>query len=194
MTVWFTSDLHFGHRKVAGIRGHELIGNHDMAIASNWAKTVKADDVVWVLGDISVSNPVIALDLIAQLPGRKRLVAGNHDKIHPMYRDAHRWAVEYGSVFEYVTHAARIKVCGIEVLLSHFPYTRDRDEVIRYPQWRLPDLGVPLLHGHTHSSSRISFDPLEVHVGIDAWDMTPVSDVAIAEKYLIPFAKGKVSA
>ncbi len=39
--VWFTSDLHIGHRKVAGIRGFwsedvEDTAAHDAKLAENW--------------------------------------------------------------------------------------------------------------------------------------------------------------
>lgn len=39
------------------------------------------------------------------------------------------------------------------ILLSHFPYGgRDHTSEARYQQWRLPDRGAPLVHGHTHQS------------------------------------------
>lgn len=171
--IWFTSDLHLGHRKVADIRG---FGNetdeHDGAIADNWTSVVRTDDQVWVLGDIAVSNPAAALELIDSLPGIKHLIAGNHDAVHPMHRDAHKWQAAYLAVFASVQPFARRKHAGRDVLLSHFPYSADRDAT-RYPQWRLPDLGDLLLHGHTHSTERYT-SPREIHVGVDAWGLAPV--------------------
>jgi calcineurin-like phosphoesterase family protein len=179
MTLYFTSDLHFGHRLVAKHRGYEDdVPGHDAEIIEAWKKHVQPDDIVWVLGDVSVSNPKGALITLADLPGRKRLVAGNHDPVHPMHRDAPKWAAKYAAVFEYVAPFARIKVCGVEALLSHFPYERDRNEETRYPQWRLPDLGLPLLHGHTHSIEKTWPGTKEVHVGWDAW-RRPVTDIEV---------------
>ncbi len=80
---------------------------------------------------------------------------------------------------------------GTEVLLSHFPYHRDRGEA-RHTQWRLPNEGRWLLHGHTHGTERVTYSVArlgesihkktvrEIHVGVDAWDLTPVPLTTIA--------------
>lgn len=170
--VYFTSDLHWGHRKVAELRGFQDPIDHDRALFSRWESTVQDDDQVWVLGDISVSSPTYALQLMSELPGHKHLIVGNHDKVHPMYRDAHKHVARYMAVFESVQAFARRKVLGHDVLLSHFPYVVDRDEP-RFTQYRLKEEGLFLLHGHTHSDIRYTSDR-ELHVGVDAWDMTPV--------------------
>ena len=44
-------------------------------------------------------------------------------------------------------------------MVSHFPYSGDHSEESRYDQWRLPDFGVPIIHGHTHSSEILSHSP-----------------------------------
>ncbi|AYN58547.1 phosphoesterase [Arthrobacter phage Liebe] len=178
--VFFTSDLHLGHALVAGLRGFDDVADHDAAIAENWRRVVGPKDIVWVLGDLAASSPSRALDLIRSLPGEKHLVLGNHDPAHPMHRDAYRRQWPYlagnGGAFQSVAASARRRIQGQEVLLSHFPYDRDRGET-RYAQWRLPDLGVPLLHGHTHGTERLSRSARstpEIHVGVDAWDLAPV--------------------
>jgi calcineurin-like phosphoesterase family protein len=185
MTVWFTSDLHFGHHKVAAIRGFDSTEAHDAELMRRWRDLVRPGDDVWVLGDIAVSSPTSALFIIAQLPGRKHLIAGNHDKVHPMYRDAHKHMGEYGFAFQSVASAGRRRIEGTEVLLSHFPYHRDRGEV-RHVQWRLRNEGKWLIHGHMHTKERVTVDyrPFptthEVHVGVDAWDLAPVNLDTIA--------------
>lgn len=191
MSVFFTSDLHFGHRKVAALRGFETEEAHDEALAERWTARVASTDVVYVLGDLAASSPTHALGLLDLLPGRKRLILGNHDKAHPMYRDAHRWQTAYAEVFELVAPFARVKVCGIEAVLSHFPYYRDREEP-RFLQWRLRHEGLPLLHGHTHGAERLTVSrfsgpkgpTVEVHVGVDAWDLSPVRDEDVARLIL----------
>ncbi len=173
MSVWFTSDLHLGHRLVAQLRGFDSPEEHDAAILDAWAKRVGKNDQVWVLGDIAVSNPVKALEQIAELTGIKHLIAGNHDSCHPMHRDSHKWQPRYLTTFASVQAFARRRVNGKPVMLSHFPYTVDRGIEIRYPGYRLTDCGVPLLHGHTHLTERITSDH-EIHVGLDAWSLRPV--------------------
>lgn len=173
MTVWFTSDLHFGHRLVTGHRGFgEDTWEHDRVIMENWSKVVRDDDVVWVLGDLTLSNPTVALARMDDLPGRKHFIAGNHDPCHPMHREAHKWQKRYLDVFESVQPFARQKWDGDYFLLSHFPYAKDRGEV-RYTQYRLKDEGMWLLHGHTHDSIKYE-GGTEIHVGVDAWDLAPV--------------------
>lgn len=186
MNVWFVSDLHIGHRKVAETRGFGYpdsncpvsIATYDHWLASMWDDVVHPDDHVWVLGDISAGGSAAqkhALQWMKERPGHKHLIAGNHDGCHPMHRDSHKWQPIYLSAFDSVQLAAKRRVPllngHVSVMLSHFPYVGDRGED-RYPEWRLRDRGYPVIHGHTHSDEVASRTPdgtLQVHVGIDAW-------------------------
>lgn len=186
--VYFTSDLHWGHRLVAEHRGFTFAGepdtpSHDAALEDRWRSTVRPDDQVWVLGDLAVSSPRHALEIMASLPGHKHLVWGNHDAGHPMHRSAFRQQRRYLDVFESVQASARRRIEGREVLLSHYPYSGDHTEGDRDTQWRLRDLGVPLLHGHVHSIVRVSLTgrgTLQIHIGVDAWGLAPASLEAVA--------------
>lgn len=176
--VLYTSDLHLGHKFVSGLRGFDEPTGHDQAVVANWRNVVTPRDQVWVLGDLCLGNLDAALAIIDSLPGEKHFVAGNHDGVHPMHRNAHRLQPRYLEVFASVQPFARHKIAGRDVLLSHFPYSRDRHEA-RYMQWRLRDEGEWLLHGHTHESGRQV--GREIHVGVDAWDLTPVPQGVITE-------------
>jgi len=180
MSVWFTSDLHFRHGLVAGHRGFATTDDHDAAVAENWRRVVRADDQVWVLGDLALCHPEHPLRIIADLPGRKHLIVGNHDPAHPMHRDSHKWQRHYYPIFESVQAFARRKVAGQTVLLSHFPYAKDRHEA-RYMQYRLRDEGEWLIHGHTHGPE--VREGREIHVGLDAWDLSPVH-ISMIEKLM----------
>ncbi len=171
--VWYTSDLHFGHQKVAAMRGYDNPQKMNEVIAEQWIAHVSPDDVVWVLGDIAVSHYTEALALFFTLPGRKRLIVGNHDLVHPMHQRSRRPAeqLRWHSVFDIVEPYAKLRLNGHEVLLSHFPYSSWGDGTqrggSRYNQYRLPDLGAPLVHGHTHGAERAHGHSF--HVGWDAW-------------------------
>ncbi|AHH20820.1 putative bacteriophage protein [Nocardia nova SH22a] len=182
--VWFTSDLHIGHRMVAELRGFTDPADHDDALAANWDRVVRPDHQVWVLGDISVggkANEIRALEWIAARPGTKHLVAGNHDSCHPYRSQAHKWQRIYlDAAFASVQQSAVRKIAGQRVLLSHFPFqgSEDGDHTAenRFEEWRLPRIGENtsrwLLHGHTHSR-----DPghgPQLHVGLDAHALAPV--------------------
>jgi calcineurin-like phosphoesterase family protein len=182
MTTWFVSDLHLGHKLVSEKRGYIDVADHDAAVMTSLDQ-VTWDDVLWILGDVTCTgNRDRLLELLAVLekhPARKHLVTGNHDPVHPMHRESHKWQSIYQSVFDSVQAFARVRVRGTDqnvpkrnILLSHFPYSGDSLDSDRYAQYRLPDLGLPLVHGHTHSSERLSRSPkgtLQINVCWEAW-------------------------
>lgn len=221
MTVYFTSDLHIGHRLVAGIRlrnradlphvvtmvedlAPDIVADfHDDLLAENWDKQVGREDVVWVLGDLSVGGSAAqrkALAWVKARPGRKHLVPGNHDGVHPMHRDSYKWFPEYMEAFESIQVAARRNVparfdmtreqgvSGVrQVLLSHLPYTGEGEARFEdgFTQWRLRDEGLPLLHGHVHTDAKYTVSrglhTPQIHIGLDAWGLSPVSLERVSE-------------
>lgn len=178
--IWFTSDLHLGHERVAKLRGFTSTHHHDEHVLATWKSQVGGNDTVWVLGDISSGGAVgqrSALEKISAVPGKKFLVAGNHDAVHPLHgRTARKWDREYRTVFDYVCSQAAVRLGGHRVMLSHFPYEVDRGEP-RFMEWRLRDTGRLLLHGHTHSSE-LWTSKREIHVGWDAHGgLVPHADI-----------------
>lgn len=174
--VFFSSDLHFNHRRVAESRGFDSVEAHDDAIVERWNKVVGKRDTTYLLGDLAMST-THGLEIAQRLRGRIILVAGNHDACHPMHRRSGAATRRFLDVFADVKVAHKMSIDDRDVMLSHFPYQADRGEV-RYPEWRLPDAGLWLLHGHTHSDKVIT-GPRELHVGWDAW-RGPVSRDTIA--------------
>ena len=152
---------------MSGLRGYDNTDAHDNAIIEHWMRIVQPDDIVYVLGDLSM-NAQHGIDIIGSLPGRKRLITGNHDKCHPMFRDAPKWHERYAMAFEYISPFGRRRIAGQSVLLSHYPYLADRGAP-RDLQWRLPHHGARLLHGHTHENV-VHTSATEIHVGWDAWN------------------------
>lgn len=185
-TRLFTSDLHLRHAKVAQIRGFESIEAHDTAVVASWREHVRKQDVVWVLGDLTVGSAddeAYALELVASLPGTKHFVSGNHDSAHPRNSSSRnrermlRWL----EVFESVSPIASLKMAGREVMLSHFPYDGpggDHTDVNRHVAWRAADTGRWLLHGHTHLDHQRHHHGRQIHVGFDAW-RRPVAESEI---------------
>lgn len=211
-TTYFTSDLHFGHRLVAGIRGFWTtdfnsstgtderepdVTSHAVAVMEAWHQSVKPDDIVWVLGDLCVSGKwwSEALRLVGGLPGRKRLICGNHDPVSSIHREAWKHQRAAMEVFESVQDYGTVRIAGKTVLLSHYPYSGTGSEGLddetgkprseeRYTEWRLQDRGRPLIHGHTHGKEKLHFSDAgtpQIHVGLDAWNMQLVPVHAIEE-------------
>jgi len=182
MTTWLISDLHLGHSFVAGLRGFDEVGDHDAAVMASLS-VVTPEDVLWVLGDVTCTGDRTkmsrALTMLMTHPARKHLVAGNHDPVHPMHAEAHKWIPFYHPAFLSVQPFARLKIAGTDagirrksLLLSHFPYWGDSHGEDRYAQYRLPDLGLPLVHGHTHQPERTARGPgggLQINVCWEAW-------------------------
>lgn len=191
MSVFFTSDLHFGHLKVAEDRGFYSTDEHDEYVLGSLVDQTQVGDQVWILGDLTVGGRAAEDRALAMLgvalTGRSlHLIPGNHDSCHPMAnRNSHNRIKSFYEVFESVQLFARRRISGQKVLLSHFPYWGDHTDEDRGVQFRLQDEGEWLLHGHTHSQERgPAWDSSivwndggrskypnhkQVHVGWDAW-------------------------
>ena len=158
--TYFVADLHFGHERVSAIRGFEWPDQHDDEIIDSWTATVRPQDRVFVLGDISGGSTFgeeQALEVLGMLPGEKHLIAGNHDSVASIHRNGYKRMPRFQEVFASVRDFARIRVQRQDILLSHYPYAyegdgKNREAKTRYEQFRLPFLGAPLVHGHTHAA------------------------------------------
>jgi len=182
MTVWFTSDLHFGHSNIIGYSGRPFadVRGMDRGLVERWNDVVRPDDTIWVLGDLAMGNIADSLALVGELAGHKRLVTGNHDRCwygHRRHADVAKiemWAVRYlDAGFEEI-HQGKITidVGGRRVDVCHFPYAGDSHDLDRYVDERPIDGGGWLLHGHVHERWRQR--QRMINVGVDAWDYRPV--------------------
>lgn len=188
-TTWFTSDTHFHHANILAYNPNREWADIDAmneGIIARWNSVVKPNDFVWHLGDYDMNGKDRALDLVKRLNGQIGLVSGNHDKCWvgnnvtfvKLLNQRQRY-LDAG--FAFVTDAAQVKMDGKVFMLSHFPYQGDHTEGDRYNEWRLRDEGRWLLHGHTHNVEQRLHDGKQIHVGMDAWDCTPVSQEQILE-------------
>lgn len=212
--MYYTSDLHIGHRKVSGIRGFWDEDNvvstgygipealpdthaHDELLAENWDAVVRPGDTVYILGDISINGGDHALEWLDRRPGSKVLIAGNHDPVHPQFRTAEKNFKRWMETFDMIVPFMRRKLEGISFAMSHYPYEswgdgpeRGGAEASRDNQWRLPDLGMPLLHGHTHGKERDHGNMF--HVGLDAWNMQLVPQ-EVVQNWLVTHKEGALA-
>lgn len=201
MTVFFTADQHFGHRRILELEGRPFddVAAMDAALVERWNAVVGPDDVVHVLGDVALGEIDDSLALVAQLNGTKHLVAGNHDRCFALARGgrgrtAQEWLATYlDAGFATATDGLEtqelVTASGRTVLLSHFPTTLDAAALEaagrrpdRYGRARPHPLpGQVLVHGHVHSSWVHRWSPtvdrvLEVNVGVDVRGFAPVSE------------------
>jgi calcineurin-like phosphoesterase family protein len=156
MTIFFTSDTHFGHGGALGLyrRPFPSVPAMNEAMIERWAETVEPEDEVWHLGDFAIRQRQTVVEaLLARLPGRKHLVTGNNDA--PVTTEASGWA----SVQPY----AELTVEGISLVLCHYPFRT----------WRGMAKGWLNLHGHSHG--RLQPQPRQFDVGVDVWGFRPVT-------------------
>lgn len=122
--IFVIGDTHFGHKKIAEVRGFASVEEHDLALIHRWNSVVTKHDTVWHLGDVCFSKS--AFDCLGRLNGIKKLIMGNHDQ----YRT--EW---------YSTYFARL--AGAEeihgAMLTHIP--------IHESQFDRYQLNI---HGHLH--------------------------------------------
>lgn len=183
---WFTSDTHFGHERILGLcnRPFDTVEDMNEGLIDNWNSVVAPEDTVYHLGDVALGPWVQWDDILTRLNGHKVLVVGNHDRIFALEKERmrHRFEPLYHGWFDQgmFEHLTALELSnGMQVNLSHFPYNGDSHDGDRFDSMRMLDMGRVLLHGHTHSDkifSRSAKGTLQVHVGVDAWNYTPVSE------------------
>jgi calcineurin-like phosphoesterase family protein len=178
--VWYTSDVHFFHKMVAGLRGYEATDagalQNNEEICDHINDTVRKDDQIYFLGDMtsgSQNSEAAMLDIVRRLPGEHHLILGNHDSPHPCKeRQSHKYLRQWNDsgAFASIQIAARKKIAGKYVFFSHFPKKDDHVDPPRYVEWRMDNLQPEhwLVHGHTHDVNKFH-DGREIHVGWDAW-------------------------
>lgn len=190
MTTFFTSDLHLGHARICELAGRPFasVREHDDELVRRWNEVVHEGDEVVVLGDLAMGTLEESLARVAELHGRKYLIPGNHDRVSSLYDGTDRQKTKWSRMYEeagvivareYHTMSLRVADRVRRITLCHFPYEGDSQDVDRHSGARPLDMGLWLLHGHTHSKERVRGKQL--HVGVDAWDFTPVPIFTVCE-------------
>ncbi|MEG1010078.1 MAG: metallophosphoesterase [Clostridia bacterium] len=155
--IFWTSDLHFEHRKVAinfrGFESAEEMGEH---IVKVWNDTVSKNDIVYLLGDMSIDIQYTKLlPWIKRLNGKIYLIEGNHDRRKEVKKLVKEEVIEtLGGLFydKFIVNDAPVYIQA-----CHYP--------IMY--WRRMEHGSYHFHGHMHNT----FQGIgrSVDVGWDKW-------------------------
>ena len=140
------SDTHFNHAAILTFKdyagkppreGFTDVNHMNECMMDNWADTVKAGDTVIHCGDVLFGhNKVEWMEAnFTKLPGKKRLVVGNHDNLKmlaPFFKDMQMW----------------IDMSDKGLLFTHTPqHESTLSESHRFGKG--PILNV---HGHIHSN------------------------------------------
>lgn len=140
--VWITSDLHFMHTNIIGYCDRPFFNADSMteALMATLQKVPK-DELILFGGDMAMGNYQKAVELIRRLPGRKILIAENHD----LTRDGIcKLALEKDLFEAVVPFLAWLGYQGRLVVVSHYPIlvpeTYKNTPVLNY-------------HGHLHEKT-----------------------------------------
>lgn len=160
MTVWFTSDTHYGHRNVIEYsnRPYSSVEEMDEAMVANWNSIVRPGDSVYHLGDFAFHRPARAAEIAKSLNGQKFLIWGNHDKAlrrHPEFCSQWIWCRDLDS----------ISVGDQKVILCHYAMLT----------WKESHRGSWQLHGHSHGTLPEDPHSLRIDVGVDPRGYFPIS-------------------
>lgn len=139
--IYYIADMHFGHANIIKYcnRPFKSVEEMDSVLVRNWQKRVKEDDTVYIVGDIIYGhkNPEVILE---QLPGKKILIEGNHDRSWKKKVDVEKY-------FEDIELMAEIKDNGIRVVLCHYPLMT----------WFEFGKGTYHVYGHIHDNINVPY-------------------------------------
>ena len=168
MTIFFTSDTHFGDHRTLNIhkRPFGSVAEMDSALEAGWNGAVGPEDEVWHLGDFARKLGDVSA-LVERLHGRIHLVRGNNDP--EGVGQAARWS----SVCDY--HEMELE--GRRLVLCHYPFR----------SWNGQHRGAVNLHGHSHG--KLKPMPRQYDVGVDARGYRPVTLAEILQ----PRARSELS-
>ena len=168
---FFTSDEHYGHRRVIDFCKRPFKDTDEMRealIAAHNAKVTKGD-ITYHLGDIFWRTCPVeeALKILDRLNGQHFLVWGNHDELVANSAKLASRFVKLGDIFhlDKSSHTPKIVLCHYSMNV-----------------WRGSHNGTWHLYGHSHGAlpepNTLSFD-----CGVDAsYGFAPWSEIEIAEK------------
>jgi calcineurin-like phosphoesterase family protein len=164
--IYFTSDTHFNHANVIEYSKRPFKDIHHMteSLIENWNAIVQPGDVVYHLGDFSLSwgskHAEMIEKTLRRLNGQKWLIQGNHDRKEVL--QSPQWV----KVLPY--HEVHTKMFGGEhkqrIVLCHYAML----------SWNQMHRGSWMLHGHSHGNL-VDSGGKRVDVGVDVWDYKPVS-------------------
>jgi len=154
MTVYLTSDSHFGHTNIIKYcnRPFKSVTEMDEKMIANWNEKVSPDDDIYHLGDFSMGKESSS-KYLERLNGRKHLIWGNHDS--KQTRELPQWA----SSQPYL----EINIDKTFIVLCHYAMK----------VWNRSHKGALMFYGHSHNS--LSGNSQSCDVGVDAFNYKPVA-------------------
>ena len=163
MAYYFTADSHFGDDRL-NLYGRDLLFKTskecDEHIIKKWNETVKPDDVVFHLGDVSMTRE--GLELVKRLNGTKYLIKGNYDKAD----ETAKYEVSDGLLLKYFDRVEEYFAIKIKI-----DETSERIFMVHEPEKAKEEMFN--IVGHIHGLWKVQRNM--INVGLDAWHFCPAS-------------------
>ena len=186
---YFTSDLHLGHDRdfIYKPRGFGSVTEMNETIIRNFSETLKDEDTLYILGDVMMGAGIKeSCQMLGSIPGRKKIVIGNHDSQTKLELIKDIPGVEiigYADVYEYRER---------KFFLSHYPTMTASFRMDLIPGKNI--FTTPLksqminLSGHTHDKSKWDERTMSYNVAVDAHECYPVSIEDIVKDCRLKYA------
>ncbi len=176
MTVYWTSDTHYGHRNIIDYSGrpyrtadgHPDVDKMNEDLICRWNARVQPEDTVWHLGDFGMGDKKLHKGYFDRLNGKKHLIRGNHDQ-------SEQKMLQMG----WLTAAPYLymELDGKQLYLQHVPSTHpdpyNRALPGEFTNTPHPGTYDIWLCGHIHEKwcrrGKI------INVGVDQWNYEPVT-------------------
>lgn len=164
MTLWFLSDPHYDHRAMvetftladgSPARSFASLEAMQERICEEWASRVRPGDHIYVMGDVCLRDRHLMVKWLKSMPGRKRLLRGNHDVfktksyLEAGFEEIHATRMFEGIIFShYPLHPSALEPRWVKAnahghthTVSHpFPYVNMCVEVRGYRPWSLEEI------------------------------------------------------
>ncbi len=128
---YILADVHYGHKNMEQFCGRPP--GFEYKTNANIKHIVRPQDEIIFLGDVIFRNKDFLISMISDLPGRKILTKGNHDK--------HSDTWFYNAGFDFVCDRIVIS----KYVLSHFPVNIEEGQIN--------------IHGHFHNVPAKKWEP-----------------------------------
>lgn len=153
---FYTSDLHFGHRKIMEYenRPFSSVEEMDECLISNWNAKVAKGDSVYIVGDFGFVKGERANELLSRLNGSKYLIRGNHDNYFLNDKEFDK------SNFVWIKDYATVKDQDEVICMFHYPIA----------VWDRQHYGTLHFYGHVHSNTETRH-PLLLDLGDNAYNV-----------------------
>lgn len=177
MTIFFTSDLHYGHANIIKYCARPFPNVEEMnaGLIRGWNEVISTNDDVYFLGDLCLakSNTKPIEELLDRLHGRIHWIKGNHD---PSLTKLAQLASKMPQKLVWTGLNMVLDYQGKQYFLTHKPIdSQPAMPTIAghvHEKWRAMQSGTSLCE--FKSNRVIVLSQAALNVGVDVWTFRPV--------------------